>query len=63
MKMNKISDEIINFILKAMKNWKDEWITGGQNLREVKIQKTIFQGNSLLPLLFIIAAMQLNYMH
>ena len=40
---------IINFITKAMENWK------------VKIQRSMFQRDRLPLLLFIIAMMALNY--
>ena len=61
LKMYKISDKVINFITKAMKNWKIELTAGGQSLAEVNIQRGIFQGDSLSPLLFVIAMMPLNY--
>ena len=35
--------------------------TGGQSLAEVKIQRGIFQGDALSPLLFVIAMMPLNH--
>ena len=42
LKMNKISDKIINFILNSMENWRVEFIARGETLAEVKIQKGIF---------------------
>ena len=60
--MYKISDEIINFIDKTMKTMKTvELTTGGRKLAETKIQRRIFQGDALSPLLFIIAMMRLNH--
>ena len=44
LKRYKISDKIINFIY-AEKNWEVELTVGGQNLAEVKIQRSIFQGD------------------
>ena len=44
-----------------MENWKVELIAGRQTLAEAKIQRGIFQGDSLLPLLFFIAIISLNY--
>ena len=38
-----------------------EWIVGGQILAEVKIERGIFQEDSLLALLFVIAVMSLSY--
>ena len=61
LKMYKILDEIINFIEKTMKTWKVELTTGGRSLDEAKIQRSIFQGDALSPLLFIIAMMPLNH--
>ena len=55
LKMYKISNKVINLITKAMENWKVELTA------EVKIQKGIFQGDSLLPLSFIIEMIPLNY--
>ena len=61
LKMYKISDEVINFINKTMKTWRVELTAGGRRLAEAKIQRGIFQGDALSPLLFIIAMMLLNH--
>ena len=63
LKMYKISDEIINFIEKIMKTWRVELIAGGRSLDEAMIQRGIFQGDALSPLLLIIAMMPLNNIH
>ena len=60
LKMYKISNEVINFIDKTMKTRRVELTTGGGSLAEAKIQRAIFQGDALSPLLFIIAMMPLN---
>ena len=52
LKMYKISHEVLNFIKKT---WIVELISGGRSLAEAKIQKSIFQGDALSLLLFIIA--------
>ena len=59
--MYKISDEVINSIEKTMKTWRVELTAGGQSLAEGKIQRGMFQGNTLSLLLFIIAMMPLNH--
>ena len=61
LKMYKISHEIINIIEKTMQTWRVELTAGGRSLAETKIQREIFQGDALSPLLFIIAMMPLNY--
>ena len=61
LKMYKISHEVINFIDKTMNIWRVELTTGGKRLAEAKIQRGIFQGDALSPLLFIITMMPLNH--
>ena len=61
LKMYKISHETINFIEKNMKNWRVELTAGGKRLAETKIQRGIFQGDALSPLLFLIVMMPLNH--
>ena len=61
LKMYKISHEVINFTEKTMKTWRVELTAGGRSIAETKIQRGIFQGDALSPLLFIIAMMPLNH--
>ena len=61
LKMYKISHEVIKFIEKAMKTWRVELTAGGRSLAETKIQRGIFHGDALSPLLLIIAMMPLNH--
>ena len=58
--MKKISQEVINFIDKTKNTRGGELAAGGRCLAEVKIQRGIFQGDALSPLLFIIAMIPLN---
>ena len=49
------------FIEQTMKTWRVELTAGGRSIAETKIQRVIFQGCALSPLLFIIAMMPLNH--
>ena len=53
LKMYKISHEVINFIEQTMKTWRVELTAGGRSIAETKMQRGIFQGDALSPLLFI----------
>ena len=61
LKMYKISNEVVNVIEKTMKTWKVELTAGGRSLAVAKVQRGIFQGDALSPLLFIIAMMPVNH--
>ena len=58
--MHKILGEVIKFIENAMKRWRVEVTAGGKGLTEVKIQRGVFQGDTLKPLQFVIAMIPLN---
>ena len=58
--MYKIPDEVIKFIEKTMETRKAELTGGGKNLVEVKIQRSILQGDVRSPLLFVIVMMSLS---
>ena len=61
LKLYTISHEVINFIEQAMNTWRVELTAGGRSKAETKIQRGIFKGDALSPLLFIIAMMPLNH--
>ena len=61
LKMYKISHDVINFIKKTMKTWRVELTAWGRSLAETKIQRGIFQGDALSPLLFITAMIPLDH--
>ena len=61
LKIYKISHEVINFIEKTTQTWRVELTAGRRSLAETKIQRGIFQGDALSPLLFIIAKILLNH--
>ena len=55
-----MSDEVINVITKSIENWRVELAVGERTLGEMKIQRGIFQEDSISPLLFVIP-ISLNY--
>ena len=58
----KIADNVKSLIKRSMMNWETELTSGKVTLRSVKIRRGIFQGDSLSPLLFVIALIPLSIM-
>ena len=59
--MSKISDKIINFTVNVLKNWRVGLEVGRQKFTEEKLQRVIFQENSLWSLLFVTEMLPINY--
>ena len=55
-----IAGNIKKLLTESMKDWRTELSSGGNVLGEVHIKRGIFQGNSLSPLLFVIAMIPLS---
>ena len=55
-----IAGNIKKLLTESMKNWRTELSSGGNVLGEVHIKRGIFQGDSLSPLLFVIAIIPLS---
>ena len=60
MEMFGIADNIQRVIRKSMDSWRTNLTSNGQDLGEVKIRRGIFQGDSLSPLLFVLALIPLS---
>ena len=61
LKMYKIPDQDVQFIEKTMETWRLVLTARGKSLAEVKVQRGIFLGDALSPLLFVRAMMPLNH--
>ena len=56
----KVAKNIDSLLRGSMKDWKTELTAGGTSLGEVTIRRGIFQGDSLSPLLFVVAMIPLT---
>ena len=60
MKLCKVAGNLSSLVGNSMTHWKTELTCLGQNLGSVDINRGIFQGDSLSPLLFVLAMMPLT---
>ena len=54
MKMCGVADNISHLLSKSMESWQTILMSGNEELARVNIQRAIFQGDTLSPLLFVI---------
>ena len=54
LEMAQVAGNIISFLQKSMVNWKTELTSCGESLGSVDIRRSIFQGDSLPPLIFAV---------
>ena len=57
-----MAENIIQFLSNTMRQWNVEFFEGKNFICSANISNEIFQGDSLSPLLFIIALFPLTYM-
>ena len=55
-----VADNVRSFLKKSMKKWKLLLTSNGLDLCEVDVNRGIFQGNSLSPLIFVICMIPLS---
>ena len=56
-----IAEQLRTFLQKSMEQWRISLTTNGEDLGEVNEKSGIFQGDSLLPLLFVLSMVPLSF--
>ena len=56
-----VADNISHLLSKSMESWQTIIMAGNEELARVNIQRGIFQGDTLFPLLFVIGLIPLNH--
>ena len=60
--LTRVAENIRDLLERSMSNWKTILTSNGQELGEVGIRRGIFQGDTLSPLLFVVAMIPLSYL-
>ena len=60
MRLTGVSEDIMQMVEKSMQNWKTMLTSAGKELAEVQIRRSIFQGDNLSPLLFVICLIPMS---
>ena len=55
-----VAENIKSLLVNSMEKWKVMLCSGNSELGEVEIKRVIFQGDSLSPLMFVLALIPLN---
>ena len=55
-----VAENIKSFLVNSMEEWKIILCSGNSELGEVEIKRGIFQGDSLSPLVFVLALISLS---
>ena len=60
MEMFGIAENLRTFLPKNMQQWRLSLTTNSEDLGEVNVRRGIFQGDSVLPLLFVLSMLPLS---